>query len=64
MLSVNFAMCFKAATQLTFNYSKSTIETIEEKCEICSVLTIKTPFSSVTIVEFEQMLAGYSQKLL
>ena len=59
MLPVNYATCFKAATELTFNHSKSTIETLEKSCEICSVLTIRTPF-----VDFEQMLAGYSQKHL
>ena len=35
------------------------IETLEKRCEICSVLTIKTSF-----VNFEQMLAGYSLKHL
>ena len=30
-------------TQVTFTFSKSTIETLEKKCEICSKLTIKTP---------------------
>ena len=29
--------------RLTFTCSKSTIETLEKKCEICSKLTIKTP---------------------
>ena len=30
-------------TQQLFTCSKSTIETLEKKCEICSKLTIKTP---------------------
>ena len=39
-------------TQLTFTGSKSTIEALEKKCEICSKFT---PFSSAVIVEFEQV---------
>ena len=30
-------------TQLIFTCSKSTTETLEKRCEICSKLTIKTP---------------------
>ena len=33
----------------------STTETLEEGVKICSKLTIKTPFSSVSIVNFEQV---------
>ena len=55
--------------------SKLTVETLEQRCEICSNLTIKTPkrfgvfivnfehiphlFSSVFIVNFEQVNAGW-----
>ena len=30
-------------TQLTFTCSKLTLETLEQRCEICSKLTIKPP---------------------
>ena len=30
-------------SQLTFTCSKSTVETLKKRCEICSKLTIKTP---------------------
>ena len=33
----------------------STAETLEKGVKICSKLTIKTPFSSVSIVNFEQV---------
>ena len=33
----------------------STAETLEKDVKICSKLTIKTPFSSVSIVNFEQV---------
>ena len=33
----------------------STTETLEKGVKICSKLTIKTPFSSVSIVNFEQV---------
>ena len=33
----------KIDNQLTFARSKSTMETLEKRCEICSKLTIKTP---------------------
>ena len=32
-----------ARTQLAFTCSKLTIETVEQRCEICSKLTIKLP---------------------
>ena len=47
-------------SQLTFTYSKSTIELLQ-KCELCSKLTIKTPerrpwrLSCVFIVNFEHI---------
>ena len=34
----------------TFTYSKSTIETLKNKCEICSKLTIKTPGRLYTLL--------------
>ena len=51
------------ASQLTFTCSKSTTEKTRKRCEICSKLTIKTPerrqcftpFSTVSIVDFEQV---------
>ena len=65
--------------QPAFTCSKLTIETLEQRCEICSKLTIKPPkrhqrrrfggfivnfehiahlFSSVSIVNFEDVIAG------
>ena len=57
-------------TQPAFTCSKLTIETLEQRCEICSKLTIKTPnifnfehishlCSSVSIVSFEHVIAGW-----
>ena len=52
-------------TQSTFTYSKLTVETLEQSCEICSKLTIKTPKRSqwrrfgVFIVNFERVIAGW-----
>ena len=43
------------ALQQTFTYSKSTIETLKNKCEICSKLTIKTRLSTLIIVNFERI---------
>ena len=52
----------KKHTQLTFNCSKSTTKTIEKGVEyvidvvlVFSSLTYFTPFSSVFIVDFEQI---------
>ena len=48
--------------QLIITYSKSAIETLEKRCEICSMLAIKTPerrqmtSSGVFIVNFEHIL--------
>ena len=48
-------------TQSTFTYSKLTVETLEQSCEICSKLTIKTPKRrqwcrfGVFIVSFENI---------
>ena len=41
----------------TFTYSKSTIETLKNKCEICSKLTIKTPrqLSTLFTVNFKHI---------
>ena len=41
----------------TFTYSKSTIETLKNKCEICSKLTIKTlgRLYTLFIVNFEHI---------
>ena len=42
--------------QLTFTCSKSTIETLEKKWEICSKLTIKTwRRSDVFVINFEHI---------
>ena len=42
--------------QLTFTCSKSTIETLEKKWEICSKLTIKTwRRSGVFVINFEHI---------
>ena len=41
--------------QLAFTCSNSTIKTQEKRCEICSKLSIKTTFSSVSVVDFEQV---------
>ena len=45
----------RKSSQQTFTYSKSTIETLKNKCEICSKLTIKTARRLYThfIVNFE-----------
>ena len=49
----------KISSQLTFTCSKSTIETLEERCEICSKLKIRTPErwrrSGIFIVNFEHI---------
>ena len=59
--------------QLTFTYSKPTVETLEKSCEVCSKLTIKTPewclscylwiyftlFSSVFIVDFNYVYISW-----
>ena len=71
-------------TQSGITCSKLTMETLEQKCEICSQLTIKTPkrrhwrhfgvfivnfehishrCSSVSIVNFEQVNAGWVPRL-
>ena len=46
-----------------FTCSKLTRETLEQRCEICSKLTIKTPkrrqWPSVSIVNFEHVIAGW-----
>ena len=49
--------CFCGITQLTFTYSKLTIEIIEKRCEMSSKLTITTPitFSGVFIVNFKHI---------
>ena len=52
--------CKWVLCQLTFTCSKSAIETLEKRCEICSKLTIKAPgchwrCSSVFIVNFEHI---------
>ena len=49
-----------ALTQPAFTYSKLTIETLEQRCEICSKLTMKPPKqrrrrSGVFIVNFEHI---------
>ena len=36
-------MVFYCAPQLAFTCSKLTVETLEQRCEICSELTIKPP---------------------
>ena len=52
---------FREATQPTFTCSKLVIETLEQMCEICSKLTIKTPkrrqwhHFGVFIVKFEHI---------
>ena len=52
--------------QPTFTCSKSTIETLEKRCEICSKLTIKTiergycRHSGVFIVNFEHYFLVFS----
>ena len=72
-------------SQSAITYSKLTIETPEQRCEICSELTIKPPkrhhwrrfggfivnfehilhlCSSVSIVNFEQVNAGWTAELL
>ena len=49
-------------SQSAFTWSKLTIETLENGCEVCSKLTIKTPErrhwhrSSVFIVNYEHIL--------
>ena len=54
-------LLFFSKSQETFSCSKSTIETLEKKCEICSKLTIETPErpqsrrSGVFIVNFEHI---------
>ena len=49
-----------AVTELALTCSKSTIETLEKKCQICLKLTINTPEqcrrrSGVSIVNFEHI---------
>ena len=36
---------------------------IRRRCKICSKLTIKTPYSSVSIVNFEQVKGGFGRVL-
>ena len=45
------------APRQTFSYSKSTIETLKNKREICSKLTIKMPgrLSTLFIIHFEHI---------
>ena len=38
-----------------FKINKRTIRNIRNRCEICLKLTRKTPFSSASIAEFEQV---------
>ena len=44
-----------------FIYSESTIEA---RCDICSKLPIKAPYSSVSIVNFEQVNASWDYNLI
>ena len=51
-------------TQLAFTYSKLTIETLEQRCEICSKLKVNFEHishlcSNVSIVNFEHVIAGW-----
>ena len=52
----------RSSSQQTFTSSKSTIETLEKRCEICSKSTVKTlerrqgRHSGVFIVNFELIL--------
>ena len=53
-------------TQSTFTYSKLTVETLEQSCEICSKLIvnfehISHPCSSASVFNFEQVNAGWVQ---
>ena len=59
-------------SQPAITCSKLTIEALEQRCKICSKLTIKTHInfehishlcSSVSIVIFEQVNAGWAMKL-
>ena len=54
---------YDMASQPAFTCSKLTKETLEQRCEICSKLTIKTPkrrlCSILSIVNFEHVIAGW-----
>ena len=41
--------------QLAFTCSNSRIKTLEKRCEICLKLRIRTTFSSISVVDFEQV---------
>ena len=49
----------KKRSQPAITCSKLTIETLEQRCEICSKLTIINLCSSVSIVNFEHVNAGW-----
>ena len=55
-------MKIRESYQAAFTCSKLTRETLEQRCEICSKLTIKTPkrrqWPGVSIVNFEHVIAG------
>ena len=48
----------KLTSQPAFTCSKLPIETLEQRCEICSKLTIETP-KRPSIVNFEHVIAGW-----
>ena len=57
----------ESLTHLTFTYLKSTIETLEEICKLCSKLTIETPFTlfcSVSVANFEQVNVGWEESII
>ena len=58
MLFVNFRLA--GVTYPAGNYMfKVNNGNTRTKCEICSKLTIKTPGSSVSIVNFEHVITGW-----
>ena len=50
----------EAECQPTFTCSKLTIETLGQRCDIYSELTIKTPNDAIGAINFEHVIAGWN----